>query len=55
VQQKGALEVDYRFDPTPDADERLNHALDAIVRLLLADLAQYPDDDGRTEPTEGVQ
>ena len=54
-QQKEVLEVEYRFDPIPDADERLSHALDAIVRLILLDLAQDPGHDGRAEPTEGVQ
>ena len=41
-QEKQVLEVEYRFDPIPDADDRLAHALGTIVRLILADLAQNP-------------
>lgn len=54
-QQKEVFEVEYRFDPIPNADERLAHALDAIVRLVLLGLAEDPGDDGHAEPTEGVQ
>jgi hypothetical protein len=47
--------VEYSCDPVPSARERYEAALDLIVRLILADLAQNPDDDGQTNPPDGVQ
>ncbi len=47
--------LEYCYDPVPSARERYEAALDLIVRLILADLAQNPDDDGRTQPPGGVE
>jgi len=47
--------LEYSYDPVPSARERYEGALDLIVRLILADLAQNPDDDSQTDPPGGVE
>jgi hypothetical protein len=47
--------LEYLYDPVPSGRERYEAALDLIVRLILADLAQNPDEDGRMQPTDGAQ
>lgn len=39
--------IDYQYEPTPDAAERLARALDLILALILEDYALFPDDDGQ--------
>jgi hypothetical protein len=54
-QQKHEFEVEYRFDPSPDAADRLDRALDIILGLILADPEKNPSNDGNADLAEGVQ
>lgn len=34
------FEIEYLYDPEPDADERLNQAWDLIIKLIIEDYEQ---------------
>jgi hypothetical protein len=45
------LSVEYAYQHTSDADERLLHALDLVLQLVLEDLANHPTA-SRQAPTQ---
>ena len=48
------LTIEYQYEPTPDAAERLARALDLILALILDDYTLFPDDDGQKALALGV-
>jgi hypothetical protein len=53
-QQPEPFELEYRFCPTPNWENRLDQALSLIVRLILSDYDKHPDDDGPEDNPERV-
>lgn len=42
------LEIEYQYDPDPEAAERLKEAWDLIIKLMIEDLEQEQEDRNRT-------
>jgi hypothetical protein len=53
-QVPGQFILEYSYDPVASAAERYDAALDLIVQLILADLAQNIPGQPASEPAEGV-
>jgi hypothetical protein len=46
------FKIEYRFEPTPEADERLARALDLLLWLILADSLPKPPAEFVAPPLE---